>query len=109
MRTEIQVGTPQLVIHEGDTEWTAAPDGQARADTDRGLFFRDTRLISVWRLYANGAPWELLNGGAGEHFAIQVFLTNPAIATQEGDVPPRTLSLSLGRWMEGGVHEDFDI
>ena len=28
MRTEIQVGTPQLVIHAGDTVWAAGPDGQ---------------------------------------------------------------------------------
>jgi glycogen debranching enzyme len=109
MRTEIQVGTPQLVIHDGDTVWAAGPDGQLEGDSERGLLFRDTRLVSVWRLYANGAPWELVNGGAAEHFAIQVFLTNPVILTQEGEVPRRTLSLSLGRWMDGGVHEDIDI
>jgi glycogen debranching enzyme len=109
MRTEIQIGTPQLVIHEGETVWAAEADGQLDNGSERGLFFRDTRLISSWRLYANGTPWELLNGGAVEHFAIQVFLTNPPITTEAGEVARRTLTLSLGRWMDGGVHEDIDI
>ena len=109
MRTEIQVGPPHLVIHEGETVFSSEPDGQVDDNTDHGLFFRDTRLISVWRLFANGAPWELLNGGAVQHFAVRVFMTNPALVTQDGDVARRTLSLSLGRWMQGGVHEDIDI
>ncbi len=109
MRTQIQVGNPQLVIHEGDTVWAAGPDGQVNGSDDHGLFFRDTRLISIWQLSANGVPWELLNGGAVQHFALGVFLTNPVIVTQDGEVARRELSLSLGRWMEGGVHEDIDI
>jgi glycogen debranching enzyme len=109
MSLEIQVGTPHLVIHQGETVWLADPDGQVSPDTERGLLFRDTRLISVWQLSANGAPWELLNGGAATHFAVQVFLTNPAIPTQEGEVPARTLNLSFARWVEDGIHEDIDI
>jgi glycogen debranching enzyme len=109
MRAEIQIGTPQLVIHEGETVWAAEADGQLDDNSDRGLFFRDTRLISSWRLYANGVAWELLNGAATEHFAVQAFLTNPALTTEAGEVPRRSLSLALGRWMEGGVHEDIDI
>jgi glycogen debranching enzyme len=109
MSIEIQIGSPHLVIHQGETVWLADPDGQLGNDSERGLLFRDTRLISVWQLSANGAPWELLNGGTTTHFAMQVFLTNPAIATQDGEVQRRTLSLKLGRWLEGGIHEDIDI
>ena len=109
MSLEIQVGTPQLVIHQGETVWLAGPDGQLTADAERGLFFRDTRLISVWQLAANGAPWELLNGGVTSHFAMQVFMTNPAIPTQDGEVARRTMSLTLGRWIEDGIHEDITI
>ena len=109
MNLEIQVGTPQLAIHQGDTVWLADPDGQLTPGSERGLLFRDTRLISVWRLYANGLRWELLNGGAPRHYAIEVFLTNPTIPTQDGDIPARTLGLSLGRWVDGGIHEDIDI
>jgi len=109
MSLEIQVGTPHLAIHQGETVWLSDPDGQVASDAERGLMFRDTRLISVWQLSANGAPWELLNGAATAHFAVQVFLTNPAIPTQDGEVARRTLSLALGRWLEDGIHEDIDI
>jgi glycogen debranching enzyme len=109
MALEITVGPPQLVIHQGETVWAADPDGHLSSDSLKGLMFRDTRLISEWKLFANGVPWELLNGGATTHFAGRVFLTNRAIATQEGDIAPRTLTLLLGRWLEGGVHEDIDI
>ena len=109
MNLEIQVGTPHLAIHQGETVWLADPDGQLTPGSERGLLFRDTRLISVWRLYANGARWELVNGGQPTHYAVQVFLTNPAIPTQEGEIPPRTLGLALGRWVDRGIHEDLDI
>jgi glycogen debranching enzyme len=109
MALEISVGDPQLVIHQGDTVWAADPDGQLDRASMKGLMFRDTRLISVWRLFANGAPWELLSSGAITNFAARVFLTNPALATQEGQVPARTLVLMLGRWMDGGVHEDLEL
>jgi len=109
MNLDIHVGSPKLVIHQGEAVWLADPDGQVRPDSERGLLFRDTRIISIWRLFANFAAWEPLNGGALTHFHMQAFLTNPAIPTQDGEIAPRTLLLTLGRWIEGGVHEDIDI
>jgi hypothetical protein len=38
--------------------------GRLNWPSDKGLFFRDTRVISNWSIYANGEPWTLLNGGA---------------------------------------------
>jgi glycogen debranching enzyme len=109
MNLEIQVGTPHLTIHQGETVWLADPDGQLTPGSERGLLFRDTRLISVWRLYADGLQWELVNGGATTHYSTQIFLTNPAIPSQDGDIPARTLGLALGRWVDQGIHEDLDI
>lgn len=109
MPLQISIGPPQLVIHHGQTVWASEPDGQVSDPSDKGLLFRDTRLISNWHLYANGETWELTNGGALSHFAARVFLTNKRIPNQDGDVPAHTLSLMLGRWMEDGVHEDLDL
>ena len=109
MSLEVQVGTPHLAIHQGQTVWLADPDGQLTPGGERGLLFRDTRLISVWRLFANGEPWLLVNGGATSHYATRVFLTNPTIPTQDGEIPAQTISLMLGRWVEDGIHEDLDI
>lgn len=105
----INVGQPQLVVHSGRTVWAAEPDGQVTLDSQKGLLLNDTRLISQWRVYANGARWELMNGGAVTHFAARVFLCNTPIATEEGEIAGRALSLVLARWIDGGVHEDLDL
>ncbi len=109
MALEITVGSPQLVVHQGLTFWVSEPDGQMVAQDQKGLFFRDTRLICHWQLYANDVPWELMNGGAMTHFAGRVFLANRLIPTISGDIAPRTLSLVLSRWISGGIHEDIDV
>ena len=109
MTLDIHVGSPDLVIHHGETVWLADPDGQVPADSERGLLFRDTRIINMWRLYANFTEWEPLNGGAPTHFRMQAFLANAAIPTQDGEIPKRALLLKLARWLEGGIHEDIDI
>ncbi len=105
----ITVGPPQLVIHQGELVFATDPDGQLSTDGDKGLFYRDTRMVALWTMYANGARWLLLNGAAITHYAGRVFLTNPPILTQDGTIPEHTLSLVLGRWIDGGVHEDIDI
>src|ERR1700719_106408 len=61
---KVQVGPPQISIHQGQTILISELDGQINWPSDKGLFFRDTRVISNWSIYANGEPWTLLNGGA---------------------------------------------
>jgi len=38
-------------------------DGHINWPREKGLYFLDTRIVSNWAIYANGEPWELLNGG----------------------------------------------
>ena len=64
MSFKVQVGPPQIAIHQGHSVLVSDEDGQIKWPTDRGLYFFDTRLISAWAMYANGEPWDLLNGGA---------------------------------------------
>jgi len=109
MAVEITVGPPQLVINQGDTILVTDNDGQIPWPSDKGLYFLDTRLISSWNIFANGAPFELLNSGAITHYGARVYLTNPVIETEQGDIPEHTLSLVLSRSLDGGVHEDIDI
>ncbi len=109
MSLEIKVGPPQLAIHEGNTVLITEPDGQVPWPTVMGLYFLDTRMISAWLLYANGVEWELLNSGTPLYYLARIYLTNRAIPTEAGDIPARTLSLEIGRRLEGGLHEDFDI
>jgi glycogen debranching enzyme len=109
MPLEITVGPPQLVIHDGQTVWATEPDGQLSLESSKGLMFFDTRMLSTWSIYANGASWLLLNAGAFTHYAARIYLTNPPITTEDGVIGEHSLSLVIGRWIDGGAHEDLDI
>jgi glycogen debranching enzyme len=110
MSLKVKVGPPLLTINQGHSQLITEPDGRIPWPTKNGFFVWDTRVISAWEIYANGYNWELLNSGAVTYFAAQIFLTNPTVVTEDGDIPQRTLLLQLGRSIgEGGIHEDIDI
>jgi glycogen debranching enzyme len=109
MPFKVQVGPPQISIHQGQTVLITEETGQINWPSDKGLYFFDTRVVSSWTVYANGEPWELLNGGAISYYASRIFLTNRSLHTEEGTIPPRTLGLTISRWISGGMHEDLDI
>ena len=109
MAFKVQVGPPQIAIHQGQTVLVTEQDGRISWPSDKGLYFLDTRIISSWSIYANGERWELLSGGAVNYYAARIFLTNKSVPTEEGTIPPRTLGLTISRSISGGVHEDLDI
>jgi glycogen debranching enzyme len=109
MSFKVQVGPPQIAIHQGQTVLLSEEDGQINWPSEKGLYFFDTRVISSWTIYANGEPWDLLNGGPISYYASRIFLTNRSFLTEDGAIPQRTLGLTISRWISGGMHEDFDI
>jgi glycogen debranching enzyme len=106
---KVQVGPPQISIHQGQTVMVSDPDGQITWPSDKGLYFLDTRLVSSWSIYANGEPWELLNGGAINYDTARVFLTNQSFLTEDAAIEPRILAMVLSRSVDRGMHEDIDI
>jgi hypothetical protein len=109
MAFKVQVGPPQIAIHQGQTVLVTGLDGQITWPSEKGLYFLDTRIISNWAIYANGEPWELLNGGPITYYSARIFLTNKPILTENGPIPPRTLGLTISRTITGGMHEDLEI
>ncbi len=109
MPFRVHVGPPQIAIHQGQTVLVTERDGQIRFPSDKGLYFRDTRLVGSWAIFANGEEWDLLNGGAVYYYAARVYLTNRPIVTQDGLIPPHTLALEVSRSISGGMHEDLDL
>jgi glycogen debranching enzyme len=109
MAFKVQVGPPQIAIHQGMTVLVTEPDGHIQSRTDKGLYFLDTRMISAWAAYANGVAWELLNGGATTYDTARIFLTNRAFLTEDGPIEARTLAFAVSRLIDGGLHEDLDI
>jgi len=109
MAFKVQVGPAQIAIHQAQTVLVTETDGQINWPSKCGLYFRDTRVISAWAIYADGEPWDLLNGGAVAPHAARIFLTNRAFVSEDGPIEARTLGLMIGRHIEGGLHEDIDI
>ena len=109
MPFKVQVGPPQIAIHQGQTVLVSESDGEVKWPSDKGLYFLDTRVISAWAVYANGEPWQLLNGGAIAYDTACIFLTNRSFLTEDGAVPARSLGFVLSRTIAGGMHEDLDI
>jgi hypothetical protein len=109
MTFKVQVGPQQVSIQQGQTVLVTEPDGQIKSQSDKGLYFLDTRIISNWVIYANGEPWELLNGGAIAPYASRTYLTNKHVRTAGGMIPRRSLGLIVSRMISGGMHEDLDV
>ena len=109
MAFKVQVGPAQIAIHQGQTVLVTRPDGQVDWPSSRGLYFRDTRVVSAWAIFANGEPWDLLNGGAIAYHAARIFQTNRTFVSENGPIAARTLGLVIGRHINGGLHEDVDI
>src|SRR6266699_1592528 len=109
MPFKVHVGPHQISINQGQTVLVSEPDGQIKWPSDEGLYFLDTRVMSSWAIYANGEPWDLLNGGAITHYASRIYLTNRRIHTTDGVIPQRTLGFIVSRCINGGMHEDLDI
>ncbi len=109
MPFKVQVGPPQIAIHQAMTVLLTESDGQIKWPSDKGLYFFDTRVISAWSVYANGTPWDLLNGGAVNFDAARIFLTNQAFLTEDGSIPEHTLAFEIARVLGQGLHEDLDI
>jgi glycogen debranching enzyme len=109
MPFKVQVGPPQIAIHQAQTVLVTDTDGQVKWPSEKGLYFFDTRLISAWAIYANGSSWELLSGGAITYDTARIYLTNRSFPTEDGAIAERTLGFVLSRRLAGGMHEDLDI
>jgi len=72
MAFKVQVGPPQIAIHQGQTVLVTDPDGTITWPSEKGLYFLDTRIISNWAIYANGESWQLLNGGPISYYAARI-------------------------------------
>jgi hypothetical protein len=109
MPFKVEVGPPQVAIHNAQTVLITDPDGGVKLASEKGLYFLDTRLISGWMIFANGEPWDLLNGGSVTSSTASIHLTNRAFLSEDGAVPARSLGFVIGRRLGGGMHEDLDI
>jgi hypothetical protein len=73
------------------------------------VFWNDTRFMSTYQITANGEPWTRLSSSPMTYYSARVYLTNQLLSTEAGEIPAGTLSLTITRAIEDGVHEDLDV
>lgn len=84
-------------------------NGEINQNNFLGIFTDDTRFLSYYACYADGIPWILLRSTTTTYYASQIYLTNPELTTEEGVIAKGSLSLTVSRTVEGGIHEDLDL
>src|SRR5262249_28587118 len=84
-------------------------NGEIAADSEQGIFAADTRFVSYYAIFANGSSWQRLAASTTTYYDGRVYLTNPAFATEAGQVAGGTLGLVLSRAVGEGIHEDLDV
>lgn len=109
MAIEVTVGPPLITITRGNTFVLAEPDGCIIPYTDQGIYSRDMRYVSTYKMFANGDHWILQNSGAIAYYASRAYLTNPRIITEYGDIDPGSISVIFSRAVQDGIQEDLDI
>ena len=109
MPVEISVGPPVLTISHGSTFMVTDLNGQIAPRTEQGVYAGDTRLLSHYALFANGKAWVRLSSSTISYFAARIYLTNPRITTETGDIREGTLALTVSRAVGESIHEDLDL
>src|SRR5712692_2995631 len=109
MPFKVQVGPPQIAIHQGQTMLVSKPDGQINWPSEKGLYFLDTRIISSWAVYANGEPWQELNGGPISYYASRIFLPPHPLLSEHGTITERAPGPTIGRSIGGRLQKDLDV
>ncbi len=96
-----------LTILDGSTFVVSdrAGDIEASIDMPHGLFYRDTRFLSRWRLTVDGRALDVLSTDAVDYFSTQFFLV-PSTGTIYQNP---TLSVIRQRFVGDGFHEDVIV
>jgi glycogen debranching enzyme len=109
MSISIKVGPPTLTINQGNTFMVTNQRGEIDPYQEHGIFAHDTRFVSAYRLTINQAAWQLLSSSNLTYYSAGFEFVNPALQTADGDLPERTIGLSLQRSITESVEETFTI
>jgi glycogen debranching enzyme len=109
MPITITVGPPVLTINEGNTFMVTNLRGEIEPYDAHGVFSQDTRFVSAYSLTINHSSWTLLSSSNLTYYSARFEFVNPALQTDDGDLPDQTIGLSLVRVIAHAIDETFEI
>jgi glycogen debranching enzyme len=109
MSISIKVGPPALTINQGNTFMVTDLRGEIHPYQEEGVFAHDTRFVSAYGLTIDQAPWQLLSSSTITYYSAGFEFVNPALETEQGHLPERTVGLSLARSISHAIEESFTI
>jgi glycogen debranching enzyme len=94
-------------ILDGSTFLVSSPNGDidAKPDQPQGLFFKDTRHLSVWKLTINGIALDVLSTDSVEYYYAQHFCVPPTGTIYQNP----TLSIVRRRYVGNGFVEHLTV
>jgi glycogen debranching enzyme len=96
----------QLVLKEDQMFVTTNTMGDMPPGGSLGLYYSDTRYLSVYTLTIEGKQPVLLSASSEHNFMANLQLTNPALGLENGNmILPNTISLRRNRLVENGMRE----
>lgn len=95
----------KLTAYEGPCFLLVEPTGDAPPGRELGLYYEDTRFISMQSLRLNGQAPVLLSAFAGPPSMTTHYLTNPALS----GIPHGSLLIRRRHAISRGMHVDIDV
>jgi glycogen debranching enzyme len=96
-----------ISILDGSTFLVSSPNGDidAKPDQPQGLFFKDTRHLSKWKLTINGIELDVLSTDSVEYYYAQHFCVPPTGTIYQNP----TLSIVRRRYVGNGFVEHLTV
>src|ERR687885_2147548 len=111
----IQTGSvlERSVLKEGQIYLVADRAGDVKALNleGHGLYFRDTRHLSLFEMDISGTRLTLLSAAGELNFMSNLQFANDTLVGQDGEVAaePRTISIRRNRFLHESLHERFGL
>jgi glycogen debranching enzyme len=107
--TELRVAHPVDILHGGGVALACALDGTVTADALHGLFARDTRVLSTYRIALAGGDLHLLARTREGHGTARWQYQNRPFRSDGRDVPAGSIFVELRRRVDGALHDDLEV
>lgn len=103
-------GMDKLVLRENEMFMVSDQRGDMGLGQRLGLYYHDTRYLSVYQLTLDGQSPTLLSSSCEQDFMANLQFTNPILAQAAGpDILPHTISLRRNRLVHDGLRERIGL